>query len=432
MFSLGIAVVAIIEDGWAAHLLGTVVTVAALAAYVLESPRFFRLAFMWCAGYLFILAHEGLRDAEMISRMWGAGAFDTASRCIVASHLAVLLGHDLLFHEHAVRPSTTPWRLSMNSATALALLLWSASALYLFPTVVTSFSGGRVESSLPSTSATGVIIDGLVVASRVVAPIVATWIARRRHGAARYGLLAITATSLALELTLAVRFVLLFVAMGCVIAWLAPYRLSRRTIGLLAAAGLALAMASAITKESRTYGLSTTDLDKVAGEASIEYFVMSEASVNAMAQAVVYTERRGFTDGRTTASLFLFWVPRALWRDKPTMIGHWLPREFGRVDAGFSSAPTFTGGTFVDVGLWGSVVLWFLAGLFFGLVERWSARVLAADEDARVLLVAPLFGAAFFAVRSPETAGIALAGVLPLATLVLILTGRYPARRSPR
>jgi hypothetical protein len=153
MFAFGLVTVAIIDDGWSAHLLGALVTVAALAAYVLESPRFFRLVFMWCAGYLLILAPDGLRNAELISRLWGGAAFDTASRCIVASHLAVLLGHDLMFNESAVSQASSPWRLSMNLAIPITLVMWSATTLYLLPAVVTSFTGGRAETGMPSSSA---------------------------------------------------------------------------------------------------------------------------------------------------------------------------------------------------------------------------------------------------------------------------------------
>jgi hypothetical protein len=424
--ALGICGVAVIGDGWTCHLLGVIVTLLALVAYGVETPKFARLVFMWCGGYLLILAPEGLADADNIARIWGRDAFDTASRCIVASHFAVLLGHDLVFSEHQVRPSTRPWRLEYRPAIALTTLIWSVSMVYLIPIAITAFRGGRAETGLPSQGAASVILDGLLLASRVIAPVTAVWLARRRTGTTRHLLLALAAISTGFELIFAVRFVLLFMVLGCICAWIAPRRLSARTAGVLVAAGMALAFASAISKDSRTFGLRTADVDRVVGDASVDYFVMSENSVRSATQAVVYTERRGFTDGRTTAALFLFWVPRAFWADKPTMIGYWLPREFGRADAGFSAAPGFTGGTYVDVGLWGSVLLWFLAGLVYGGVERWSARILAAPEDARVLLVAPLFGASFFAVRSPETTGIALSGALLLATIVLVLCGRVP------
>lgn len=428
LYLFGLLAVAIVEDGWACHVFGAVITVVALAAYVMESPRFFRLVFMWCAGYLLILAPEGLRDADRIARLWGGDAFDTASRCIVASHLAVLFGHDLMFQESRVRPSSSPWRLAHSTAIPLIVIAWLASFLYLYPAAVTAFTGGRASTGMPSQAASSVIIDGLVMSTRVVAPVAAVWLARRRRGGTRQILLALAAVSIGLELIFAVRFVLLFALVGCICAWMAPYRLTRRTFAVLVAAGLALAMASAVAKGTRTYGLKTADVGEVIEDASFEYVVMSESAVASMTQAVVYTERRGFTDGRTTAALFLFWVPRAFWAGKPTMIGHWLPREFSNtVEPGFSAAPSFAGGTYVDVGLWGSVILWFFAGLLFGAVERWSSRVLAAPEDARVLLVAPLFGASFFAVRSPETTGIVLGGVLLLALIVLLLAGRYRA-----
>jgi hypothetical protein len=92
MFSLGLLTCAVVEDGWVAFALGGIVTLLALLLFILDDPRAFRLVLMWCVGFLSILAGEGLSDASVIIRHYGTDAYDTASRCIVASHFAVLLG----------------------------------------------------------------------------------------------------------------------------------------------------------------------------------------------------------------------------------------------------------------------------------------------------------------------------------------------------
>jgi hypothetical protein len=134
---------------------------------------------------------------------------------------------------------------------------------------------------------------------------------------------------------------------------------------------------------------------------------------------------RGHTDGSTASAVLVFWVPRALWQDKPTLMGYWLPRFFSTrgFSEGFSASQGFAGNAYVDFGHTGGVVFWFFCGLLLGLFERATARVCAVG-DARVILVAPLFGGAFFAVRSFDTTFLLLVGIFVCMFGFIALAGR--------
>ena len=88
-YVVSLALVALFDDGYQCHLVGGAATLAALILYFAESPRFFRLTMMWCAGYLLIIMPEGLSDSELISGVFGSQAYSIASRCLVGSQLAV-------------------------------------------------------------------------------------------------------------------------------------------------------------------------------------------------------------------------------------------------------------------------------------------------------------------------------------------------------
>ncbi|MBZ0232794.1 MAG: hypothetical protein K8M05_10730 [Deltaproteobacteria bacterium] len=412
------------SDGSVCHAIGAALTALALVLYALDDPRAFRLVLMWCFGFLLIITPEGLSDATIISHIYGPAAYDIASRCIVASHLAVLLGHDLTFREQDVAPASGPWLMSVRVATPLLLLGWLMTVLYVMPSILVAYSGGRAALEVRTTSALTAIAEGLALTTRIVVPIVAVWIAKRARGLTRTLMLVMAASVLLLAIVAGVRFVLLFSVVGAAIAWMVPRPPSRRTFAALLGVALALAVTSRVLSESRTFGIQNASVSDIIQETSpADFVVMSEKSVRSMAQAVVFTNRHGFTDGRSSAAVLVFWIPRALWPDKPTLIGYWLPREFGRVDAGFSAAPAFTGSTFVDFGLWGSVLAWFFGGLLFGLLERFVARICANENDARVLLVAPLYGGTFFAVRSPDTSVLILVGVIVSTLIVLVFAG---------
>jgi oligosaccharide repeat unit polymerase len=430
MLAAGLVTVALSRDGHFCHGLGALITVGALLLYWLEDPRFFRLSWMWCGGFLLIIAPEGLSAKDQIVHLYGDAAYDTASRCLVASHFAMLLGHDLIFSEQRIRPPSDQWVLSASVVTRLIFATWIVSVLYLVPYAIQTYRSGRAGEEFQSPSAIRAVFQGFVTATNVIVPITSMWLAKRARGRARLLLLVMAGTIIGLQFLMAVRFMLLFVIVGSAIAWTAPRRPSRRTIGILLGLAVIMAFASTVLTETRTFGMGEADVGRAARSFSTDDFAMSEGTVQSMTQAVVYADHKGYTDGKTSAALLVFWIPRAIWPTKPTLIGYWLPREFDRqgFGRGFSSAPGFTGATYVDFGLWGSVAFWFIGGLIFGLFERWVARICAAEEDARILLAAPLFGGAFFAVRSIETASLMLVGVMLAATVILVVG----ARRRPR
>lgn len=434
MFAVGLITCAFVSDGWVCHAIGGAVTALALVLYALDNPKAFRIVLMWCAGFLTIITPEGLSDATIISRLYGADTYDIASRCIVASHFAVLLGHDIMFRERDVVPAPGPWRLSVNVATPILVIGWLITLVYLLPAAIVAYRGGRVAFEMRGMNSTfTAIAEGLSLTTRIVVPIAAVWIAKRTQGTTRTLMLIMAASVFLLAVVAGVRFVLLFSAVGSAIAWMVPRPPSRRTFAVLLSLATVLLIASRVLSETRTFGIRDADVGDVIKETSASDFVVqSEKSVRSMTQAVIYARRHGYTDGRTTGAVLVFWVPRALWPGKPTLIGYWLPREFGRVDPGFSAAPAFTGATYVDFGLWGSVAVWLIGGLLFGLLERVVARVCANENDARVLLAAPLYGGAFFAVRSPDTAALTLVGVAVSTLLVLVVAGHRRIVVTPR
>lgn len=419
----------IVTRGETIHAIGGVVTAMALALYLLDAPRFFRLVLMWCGGFLLIITPEGLTDAETIARIWGRDAYDVASRCLVASHLACLLGHDLVFNERAIRPLPTHWRLEPRAAFMLLGAATLLAYIYFVPLAIQTYLAGRVgaDEMVAAPSSVRAVLQGVATSAGIVVPIAAVWLlkdAPTRLGRLALALMAGSIT--ALHLATGVRFMLLFTIVGAVIAWTAPRPPSRRTLATLLAAALALAFVSSVLRTTRTFGLQSADVGAAVRGFSTADVVMSEQSVRTMAQAVVYTKRFGYTYGETSTALAVFWVPRAVWPSKPTLIGYWLPRAFDTTSygKGFSAAPGFAGGTFLDFGLGGSVACWLVLGLAFGFLERWTARLTAAERDARILLVAPLYGGTFFAVRSIETATLVLAGVFLLAIALLVVSAR--------
>jgi oligosaccharide repeat unit polymerase len=138
-----------------------------------------------------------------------------------------------------------------------------------------------------------------------------------------------------------------------------------------------------------------------------------EGVVRSNAKMVDYFSNKPFLFGESTGFIFYFWIPRSIWKEKPTMLGHWLIREYG--DKGFGSGHSasfgFSGDFYADFGIPGAIFLSFLLGI--GLKKLESIRIQSFYiEDERKILYAMVYPYVFFAVRSPITASITMIYIL--------------------
>src|SRR5438045_6884759 len=105
--------------------------------------------------------------------------------------------------------------------------------------------------------------------------------------------------------------------------------------------------------------------------------------------------------GASTLAILLFWIPRALWPDKPTLMGYWFPRIASSrgFSAGHSIGLTFAADSYADFGFIGGILFCAIIGLTFGFVDRKAMRLAATPGTPYLVAVAPMYGAAVFAIR---------------------------------
>lgn len=156
-------------------------------------------------------------------------------------------------------------------------------------------------------------------------------------------------------------------------------------------------------------------LDKIAHRLSPEG-VIEMASI-----ADDYFQNHSLRHGRETGFIFIFWIPRRIWPDKPTMLDHWLIREFSNVDEGYSSASGFIGELRADFG-WGCLLFMLLFGFFLRNCDNY-AGIIAHDAPGsfNIVLISLLFPWVFFFVRSPITSTMSLIWELLLWRLVIAI-----------
>ncbi|MBR1401277.1 MAG: oligosaccharide repeat unit polymerase [Prevotella sp.] len=108
--------------------------------------------------------------------------------------------------------------------------------------------------------------------------------------------------------------------------------------------------------------------------------------------------------GKEIGFMFYWVIPRAIWKDKPTPIDHWLIREYENVPDQHSTASGFTGEIRADFGYWCLIIVF-----FWGWLLRYAdAYVYNAFKDdspyLEKLFASLIYPCVFFFVRSPLTA----------------------------
>lgn len=137
---------------------------------------------------------------------------------------------------------------------------------------------------------------------------------------------------------------------------------------------------------------------------------MSPEGVVRMARyADKYFSDHDLHQGKETAFIFYFWIPRSVWPDKPVLLDYWLIREFNPyVSDSFSSASGFIGELRADFG-WGCLFFIFLFGMLLRRLDSYCNAVFSEKKGSfEIVLAAILFPWIFFFVRSPITSTMAL------------------------
>jgi hypothetical protein len=143
-----------------------------------------------------------------------------------------------------------------------------------------------------------------------------------------------------------------------------------------------------------------------------------EGVVDMTALSMTYFESNPHTYGKSIAFLTYFWVPRTIWPDKPTMIGHWLIRKYrSGFSEGHSASFGFTGELYADFGYF-SLIFVLVIGLALKWADYFRAYHLSKQQSYDKILVGMLFSYVFFFIRSPITSTMTFLSILLVYYLI--------------
>ena len=159
------------------------------------------------------------------------------------------------------------------------------------------------------------------------------------------------------------------------------------------------------------------------GLLKVANYMSPEGVVKMAYYADRYFENHSLHWGREAGFSIYFWIPRAIWKNKPTQLDHWLIREYMNVSDAFSTASGFIGELRADFG-WGVMLFMVLFGFLLKEGDIFIADVLE-KRGIHAVFAAILYPFVFFFVRSPLTSYFQLVNVLVIMFIISRFMNRH-------
>lgn len=153
-----------------------------------------------------------------------------------------------------------------------------------------------------------------------------------------------------------------------------------------------------------------TDNAKILSQ-KIALYTSPEGVVKLMNYNHDYYQKHEFQYGMSNAFILYFWIPRSVWKDKPTMLPFWLFRKYEDPPTeGFSASVGFMGDFYADFGYFSLIVI-FLFGFLINRLNCVCERCFSGNSFSRVL-AAMCYPYMFFFVRDPITSSMVMVGMM--------------------
>lgn len=373
----------------------------------------------WLLGFIFII----LSEAILIKS--GNNILEAVKFLLIANNL-VILGYYIPVKFKRKKRNNVLYQTKISKWTPyILILLVGVYVLRALPSAILTYSVGRDYAAEILFKDSNLILDSLFGALALVLPSIIVFYYKEIKKKKSILIPLLLSTPIFVLLFIGgTRFPLLFSFGGFLIVSqtnnTGRITLNVKLISLL----LLLIFISTLMGQFRSGGLANFEFkqEQSVTETRLSKRIASEMDpegvVDMTALSITYFETNPHTYGKSIAFLTYFWVPRAIWPDKPTMIGHWLIRKYrSGFGEGHSASFGFTGELYADFGYF-SLFFVFLLGMLLKWADLFRANQLSQPMSYSKILVGMMFSYVFFFVRSPVTATINFIGILVVYYLI--------------
>ena len=290
------------------------------------------------------------------------------------------------------------------------LLVW-LSTNYL--TIITSMSSGRQLSDVLGNSINvwGIFLSASSLMVSALAAFYYRWCSKN---SAWWSVLFLVPVFI-FQLLLGTRFRLIYIIMPWLVLMgiIGVKRQNTRMLAVVMMAAVILSVASTFVRENRMLSLGEiriTSLSEAYQKESQDVFywladkMSPEGCVYMTYLAEDWFSTHDYEYGKEIGFMFYWVIPRAIWKDKPTPVDHWLIRKYENVEENHSSASGFTGEIRADFGYWCLIIVFFF-GRLLHRAENYVLKSFSLEGPyLDKILAALIYPCVFFCVRSPLTA----------------------------
>lgn len=372
---------------------------------IIKSRRF-SLLHTWEVAYIFIIW------SDMLLCAYDNQTYTLQIFFYTLANSLVLLGyfmHNKSSHkEHKIHSTFTGHRWSLLLAIILCILLY----LYCnYDKVMETIAFGRV---LSKTLGGGSIASTLIPALGMLLPgIIAYYFKYITKSGMLFAILLVLPIFV-YQFIIATRFQLLFQVFPffIILGIIKITHINFKSIFIIILFGILLGFGSSYIKENRNYAGNEIVYNETlyANEKSSDIFyntareLSPEGIINMMWMADDYYTDHSLEYGKESAYMLYFWMPRSIWKNKPTPIDHWLIRKYENVVDEHSASTGFLGFLRADFG-WFALLFAVIWGFIIKRCDNYVAGVLNSRIPTfNFVFAASLYPYIFFAVRSPQTA----------------------------
>lgn len=373
----------------------------------------FSIFHIWLIAFIFIICSDMIQQPNYDT--WSSIYNINASNILI---LGYFYAKERKGEKKRKNKTSEGTELCQHKSSSAELFIWGLFALYVYAfsrVAMNAFALGRIIDADQTIQDSQFLFSEIAGSIGLVLPAISAYYYRIFTNNQKHLALVISVPIFFLLFMMGTRYPLLFSTLGFLIGgrFINMMKLNAKSATkLLLSAVVILGLAEAM-KDFRVGGFESISYkQEVSDNSSFSEKLTSKMSpegiINGMNMEHHYFESNNHTYGLSTGFVLYFWIPRALWPDKPTMLGSWLVRKYSSVSGAFSASYGFAGEPYADFGYFSLLLLF-----FFGIGLK-SIEIFQEDNFKRhsvqSIIAAIMYPYVFFFVRSPVTSTITLLG----------------------
>jgi oligosaccharide repeat unit polymerase len=386
----------------------------------------FGLIQLWLISFVYVINSEGVVNYDILKAYLSDSVI--ATKVIYMSNVMVLAGYYINMKKNAFEKKKAEVFLLKPKAKLFLVILVLLYIAINIPFAINAYKFGRNAAWGKSDS--GFVLSLLTQGMGLLLPSVITYVYNVKANKSDMWILTLMLPVFAILLLGGTRFYFLFSFLGSLMVYYSNKKIKNADLVYLTPLVSILYISVDVMMSIRNGGgsLINAALGVFTGESKGQAkdfvsFVSSKMSpegvILSFSKMVEYFKFNEYLYGESTGFIIYFWIPRAIWSTKPTMLGHWLIRSYG--DTGYSGGHSasfgFCGDFYADFGVFGAVLLSGVLGYYFKYLENY-ARWAKQDDSPYQIIGAMIYPYVFFVVRSPITATMTF--ILVIAVFIVV------------